>query len=84
MRSIWNPEICHGIGTSRFEGWYYKLVDQNRENAIAIIPGFSSADPSQAFIQIFNGITGDNQYNKFGLEDLQYSKNNFEVVIANN
>ncbi|MFX0017017.1 MAG: tocopherol cyclase family protein [Promethearchaeota archaeon] len=84
MRSIWKPEICHGIAPSRFEGWYYKLVHQNREAAIAIIPGFSSAHPSQAFIQIFNGITGDYQYNKFSLNDFRYTKNKFEVFIAKN
>ncbi|MFX0085571.1 MAG: tocopherol cyclase family protein [Candidatus Hodarchaeota archaeon] len=84
MRSIWKPEICHGISHSRFEGWYYKLVDQKRKKAIAIIPGFSSADPSHAFIQLFNGITGDYQYNKFSLNDFLYSKNKFEVEIENN
>ncbi|MFX0052307.1 MAG: tocopherol cyclase family protein [Candidatus Hodarchaeota archaeon] len=84
MRSIWKPEICHGIGSSKFEGWYYKLVDKNREIAIAIIPGYSSADPSQAFIQIFNGITGDYQYNRFRLNDFQYTKKKFEVFIGKN
>ncbi|UCG00324.1 MAG: hypothetical protein JSW11_11815 [Candidatus Heimdallarchaeota archaeon] len=84
MGNIWKPEICHGIGKFRFEGWYYKLVDYNRKVAIAIIPGFSSAHPSQAFIQIFNGISGDLQYNKFNLNKFQYKKDKFEVTIANN
>jgi uncharacterized LabA/DUF88 family protein len=84
LRNIWKPEICHGIGKSRFEGWYYKLINYNREAAIAIIPGFSSAHPRQAFIQIFNGISGDFQYNKFNLNEFQYRKDKFEVVIANN
>lgn len=84
MRSIWKPEICHGISHSRFEGWYYKLVDQKREIAMAIIPGFSSTDPGHAFIQLFNGVTGDYQYHKFSLNDLQHSKNKFELEIANN
>ena len=57
LKNIWKPAICHGIGKSSFEGWYYKLVDQKKENAIALIPGFSSANPKHAFIQIFNGIT---------------------------
>ncbi|MHA2291151.1 MAG: tocopherol cyclase family protein [Candidatus Hodarchaeales archaeon] len=84
MRNIWKPEICHGIDNSRFEGWYYKLVDYNREAAIAIIPGFSSAHPSQAFIQIFDGISGDYWYNKFSLNEFHYNKDKFEVLIANN
>jgi hypothetical protein len=84
LRNIWKPEICHGIGNFRFEGWYYKLVDYNRKAAIAIIPGFSSAHPSQAFIQIFNGISGDFHFNKFNLNEFNYKKNMFEVLIANN
>lgn len=84
MRNIWKPEICHGIGNSRFEGWYYKLVDYNREAAIAIIPGFSSAPPSQAFIQIFDGISGDFWYNKFSLNEFHYKKDKFEVIIEKN
>jgi hypothetical protein len=84
LRNIWKPEICHGIDNSRFEGWYYKLVDYNREAAIAIIPGFSSAHPSQAFIQIFDGISGDYWYNKFSLNEFHYNKDKFEVLIANN
>jgi hypothetical protein len=84
LRSIWNPELCHGIGKSRFEGWYYKLVDQTKKTVIAIIPGFSSANPKHAFIQIFNGITGDYQYNTFSMDDFRYTKNRFEVFISNN
>ncbi|MFX0184588.1 MAG: tocopherol cyclase family protein, partial [Candidatus Hodarchaeota archaeon] len=49
-----------------------------------IIPGFSSAHPSQAFIQIFDGISGDFLYYKFSLNEFQYRKDKFEVVIANN
>ena len=75
MRRIWKPELCHGIGNSKFEGWYYKLVDQSRKAAIAIIPGFSSANPRHAFIQIFNGITGEYKYHTFNLNDFRYTRN---------
>ena len=84
MRNIWKPEICHGIGNSRFEGWYYKLVDNNRETAIAIIPGFSSAHPSQAFIQIFNGISGNFHFKEFSLNEFRYNNKKFEVKIGDN
>jgi hypothetical protein len=84
LKNIWKPEICHGIGTSSFEGWYYKLIDQKKENAIALIPGFSSANPKHAFIQVFNGITGDFQYHEFPLNKFYYSKNHFEIRIGKN
>ncbi|MHA2239092.1 MAG: tocopherol cyclase family protein [Candidatus Hodarchaeales archaeon] len=84
MRKTWKPELCHGIGKSRFEGWYYKLVDHNEKAAIAIIPGFSSAHPRHAFIQIFNGITGDYQYNTFSLNEFRYTNNRFELFISKN
>jgi hypothetical protein len=84
LKNIWKPAICHGIGKSSFEGWYYKLVDQKKENAIALIPGFSSANPKHAFIQVFNGITGDFHYYEFPLSKFNYSKDQFEITIGNN
>jgi hypothetical protein len=84
LRRIWKPELCHGTDNSRFEGWYYKLVDQSKKAAIAIIPGFSSANPKHAFIQFFNGIAGDYQYSTFSMNDFRYTKNKFEVFISNN
>lgn len=84
MRNIWKPEICHGIGKSRFEGWYYKFADATNKTIYAIIPGYSSVDPAHAFIQVFNGTTGEYKYNKFNIKNFQFSKKKFEVMILGN
>lgn len=84
MRNIWKPEICHGIGKSRFEGWYYKFADATNKTIYAIIPGYSSTDPTHAFIQVFNGTTGEYKYNKFNIKDFHYSKKKFDVMILGN
>ncbi len=84
MKKIWKPAVCHGIGKARFEGWYYKIVDRPKKHSFAIIPGFSSGEPAQAFIQIFDGLT--NQYNfvSYPLEEFTYHNEFFEVSIGEN
>lgn len=89
IRRIWNPEIFQGHNkkNSYFEGWYYKLVDEEEKNVYAFIPGISIVKQnnlSHAFIQIINGNTGDSQYFKFNINEFDYSMKNFEINIGEN
>ena len=43
LHAIWNPHVYHGWGKTKryFEGWYYKIVSKDQNNAFAIIPGIA-------------------------------------------
>ncbi len=89
VRTLWHPERFQGSTSRRkyFEGWYYKLVDAAEEHVLAVIPGISlgsTAEDSEAFIQIFNGTTGDYEYITFPLTDFRPASHAFEVRIAEN
>lgn len=89
IKKIWKPEIFqrHGKKRKYFEGWYYKLVDKDSRNILAVIPGISideSSNSSHSFIQIIMGKTCESHYVRFNLEEFQYSKNNFEIKIGEN
>ena len=83
------PERFQGT-TSRknyFEGWYYKLVDATEEHVLAVIPGIScgsTKEDSHAFIQVFNGTTGDYDYFTFPINEFLPASRAFEVRIAGN
>ena len=57
--AIWHPECYHGWGKSKrfFEGWYYKIVSKDQNNAFAIIPGIAMDENGnkQSFIQVLDG-----------------------------
>ena len=59
LHALWHPECYHGWGRKKrfFEGWYYKLVSENQEHALAIIPGIAMDEngEKQAFIQLLDG-----------------------------
>ncbi len=88
-RTIWHPELFQGSKHRRkyFEGWYFKLVDAVEETILAVVPGIAlgvSHEDSHAFIQIFNGKTGDYSYFTFSLDDFRPASRSFEVRIAEN
>lgn len=93
MNKIFNPEIYQGDKkTDRyFEGWYFKLVSNNQNQNIALIPGISlNKDDKHAFIQVF--ITTNNNgaldlkthYSRFNVRDFKYASKKFEVTIGDN
>ena len=84
---IMHPERFQGSKRRRnyFEGWYYKLVDAAEEHILAVIPGIacgSTKEDSHAFIQIFNGMTGDYDYFSFPVDDFVPDLRAFDVRIA--
>ncbi len=88
LKNLYNPENYHGKykKDNFFEGWYYKIVDKDEENILAIIPGvFISKNEAdrQSFIQILNGKTTDSSFIKYGFEEFKYNNRVFSIEIGN-
>ena len=69
-----------------FEGWYFKCISADRNQAIAIIPGMA-IDPQgnrQAFIQVINAVTGKTWYHHFPYPEFNARADRFDVEIENN
>jgi len=83
---MWNPDMYHGWGKTAnyFEGWYFKLVNADQSQVLALIPGISLGDHPHAFIQVLNGTKGEPAYHSFDAEAFQPSDQQFEVLIGSN
>ena len=88
LRKLLHPEIYQGKYKRKkyFEGWYYKLIDQSMEHAIAIIPGISigeNREDSHAFIQVlYNG--RQVHYYRFNREEFHDHTKKFAIRIGGN
>jgi tocopherol cyclase len=89
VRKILNPELFQGSLGRRgyFEGWYFKLIDEGREHAAAVIPGIALGDgphspDSHAFVQFIS--SGQAEYFRYPLSDFRADKREFRVRIAGN
>ena len=80
-----DPAIFQGnLGYKNyFEGWYFKQVGLNGAK-IAVIPGVSLSEDSHAFIQVFDGRSGQSYYFEYPVEAFRPEKNPFAVVIGDN
>ena len=88
-KKLGNPEIFQGNKKKKsyFEGWYFKMVNQDGSNIYAIIPGIAldkKNNTSHSFIQFFDGIKGEYNYFTYDVNDFQASEDKFEVSIGNN
>lgn len=88
IKRILDPGIFQGLNKKHhyFEGWYFKLIDREKEHALVIIPGISIGRDkfdSQAFIQVLydNSRAG---YYRFGLKDFSFSEAKFYIKLAGN
>lgn len=88
MSIIWRPAAFHGHHQAPFfEGWFFKLVDRERQNVIAVIPGiYLARDPSEshAFIQVLTGDQHRSVYQRFPVEQFKASRRELAVEIAGN
>ncbi len=88
LRKLFHPEIFQGKDKKKhyFEGWYYKLIDQSMEHAIAIIPGISigkGMEDSHAFIQVmYNG--RQVSYFRFDRKAFRFHTGQFAIRIGQN
>jgi tocopherol cyclase len=86
---IWNPSLFQGKYKTRhyFEGWYIKLISEDQQHVVAVIPGISYGARRQdhhAFVQIIDGISGHSHYIRYNADDFVFSEDLFEVYIGNN
>lgn len=89
LKNIWRPASYQGHTRKKnyFEGWYYKLVDHEKSQVIAVIPGIFHGDnpqKSHAFIQIFKAHRHQNYYFRFPVEQFNAARDTFEVSIMDN
>lgn len=85
MEKIMDPTRFQNLKKNKyFEGWYFKIVSQDMESVLAIIPGVSKGDSENCcFIQIFNPCENKNYYLKYKIEDLSYEDGEFNIKIKN-
>jgi len=93
FKKLLHPEYFQGKNKKNkyFEGWYYKLVNDEQDYTIALIPGISinKKDP-HAFIQVFVSYHHDDQvslktvYHRFEMSEFSFSHHEFWVKIGRN
>ena len=66
-----------------FEGWYFKHVSVNHQDAFAVIPGISLSTDPHAFIQFADGLKGRSAYFRYDINDFHSDKKNFNIKIGN-
>jgi hypothetical protein len=82
-----HPERYHGATKKPpfFEGWYYKMVSADESQRFAVIPGvFLSDDPAvaHAFVQVFDGVSGQVSYHRYPVEAFSAAPDRFEVCVG--
>jgi hypothetical protein len=88
LHALWHSECYHGWGRKKrfFEGWYYKLVSENQEHALAIIPGIAMDEngEKQAFIQVLDGKNLKATYHKFKAKEFKPTPKKHALKIQMN
>ena len=89
IRKLKNPSMFQGNNKRKkyFEGWYFKMVSEDGNSILSVIPGISlshDGEKQHAFIQIIDGKTANTFYYDFPIEDFAFSKEKFAVIIGNN
>lgn len=87
--NILHPNRYHGFSARPpfFEGWYYKLISQDEQTRMAIIPGvYIARDPQKnhAFVQVFDSNTAEVRYHRYPFEAFSASRDAFEVSVGEN
>jgi hypothetical protein len=88
IQSIFHPERFQGWNrkSNYFEGWYFKVVNQEENRAFAIIPGIAidKSGNGHAFVQVLDGKKRTAHYHKFDFSSFVSSESSFEINIENN
>jgi hypothetical protein len=85
LYKIFHPEIFQGSmsKSNYFEGWYFKHIAVNPEDAFAVIPGISLSTDSHAFIQFVDGSSKGTAYFRYDISEFHSEKNRFLIKIGN-
>jgi hypothetical protein len=87
LRTVLHPEWYQGHHTRPpyFEGWYFKLVDQDCSQILAVIPGILKLPAGyEVFIQVFDSRARRVWYLPFDQSDFEASKRGFGIRIGRN
>lgn len=86
--AFFNPEQFQGWGKKKnyFEGWYFKILNKECNQALAIIPGIAmdSGGTKKAFIQLLDGKLHRSEYYSFDGSAFQAKPGLFEIKIDQN
>lgn len=81
---IFHLEIYQGAykKNNYFEGWYYKIIDRDKKQALAIIPGISMKEgDAHAFIQLLDH-QNHSYYFRYNVNEFWYNDKSFEIIIG--
>ncbi|HUX21281.1 MAG TPA: tocopherol cyclase family protein [Spirochaetia bacterium] len=91
---LWKPSVFQGVlkrNRRYFEGWYFKLVSEDRKTVLAIIPGVALGEPaddgsisSTAFVQVIDGRTTRSVFVRYPLEEFSFSRGRFGIKVGKN
>lgn len=86
---VLKPELFQGIKKKKhyFEGWYYKVITEDKKHSVAIICGISYSKDGRdnhAFIQFFETITGQTGYFRFPVKMFHADDKYLDVQIGEN
>lgn len=88
ISAFFNPEQFQGWGKTKqyFEGWYFKVLNEDASKAFAIIPGIAMDHNGNkhSFIQILDGRANSAKYHKFSFDSFLPSSKKFEISIGQN
>ena len=88
IRSVFHPEQFQGWTQkqSYFEGWYFKVVNEDETKAFAIIPGIAMDNQGNrhAFIQVLDGKKRTARYHQFDANSFEPATDRFDLKIGNN
>jgi tocopherol cyclase len=88
LKAFFNPEQFQGWGKRRnyFEGWYFKVLNEDCTKAFAVIPGIAMDKQGfgHSFIQVLDGKNKTAAYHKFSLKDFVPSTDKFYVSVGKN
>lgn len=83
-----NGENFQGKRNSKyFEGWYYKLVSQDKKTVYSFIPGISyplDKENAHSFIQVINGSSGETNYIEYPAKSFNPINESLSIKIDNN
>jgi tocopherol cyclase len=88
LNALFHPEQYHGWGRTMryFEGWYFKIVNSEEDQAFAFIPGVAMNEKGErhAFVQVLDGKKLTSGYHSFPVEEFHPVPGKFEIEIAGN
>lgn len=85
-RLVFKPWVYHREGYKNFffEGWFYKLVNAEKTEVLAIIPAIVKGDDAKCFTQILDGTSHRSSVIFNDIKDLESDDSDFKVYIGSN